>query len=92
MIQINLTEEKARELLEVMEIMEDSDESGSCGRTAQEINKQLETPTETVTIQRKRFNDLCDADEKLDALQAAGVDNWSGYGYAMEMMNGDEDE
>jgi hypothetical protein len=88
MIQISLTEEKARELLEVMEVMEDSDDSGSCGRVAADINRQLETPTENITIARQRFNNLCDANEKLDALQAAGVDNWSGYSYAMEIMDG----
>ena len=27
-------------------------------------------------------------EETLDALEAAGVDNWEGYGYAMDMMEG----
>lgn len=27
--------------------------------------------------------------DRLYALEAAGVDNWSGYEYAMELLNGD---
>lgn len=37
-----------------------------------------------VTIPRSRYDELVEAEEKLDALRAAGVDNWEGYDYAME--------
>ena len=31
-------------------------------------------------------------DRKLNALEAAGVDNWGGYGYAMEIFHAGGDE
>lgn len=37
-------------------------------------------------------NTLEEADEELEfleALRAAGVDNWSGYEYAVDLLNGD---
>ncbi len=34
---------------------------------------------------------LIESLQKLDALEAAGVDNWDGYDYAMELME-DENE
>lgn len=45
----------------------------------------------TITIPLADFNDLMKADAKLAALEAAGVDNWDGYDYAMEIL-GNEDE
>lgn len=33
---------------------------------------------------------LEERDKKLSALESAGVDNWQGYGYAMEEMEEDE--
>lgn len=46
---------------------------------------------ETVTISKKEYDQLLDDAEKLECLEAAGVDNWPGYGDAMEMYNeGDE--
>lgn len=41
---------------------------------------------ETVEITRKEYEALLDARAKLDALEAAGVDNWSGYGDAMAAL------
>jgi hypothetical protein len=29
---------------------------------------------------------------RLSALERAGVDNWGGYDYAMEILRGDDDE
>ena len=46
---------------------------------------QVEQP-ETVTITRKEYEALLAAREKLDALEAAGVDNWSGYDDAMALL------
>jgi hypothetical protein len=37
---------------------------------------------ETVTISKKRYDSLIDAQKKLDRLEAAGVDNWEGYSEA----------
>ncbi|MGM0783851.1 MAG: lambda-exonuclease family protein [Pseudomonadota bacterium] len=41
---------------------------------------------ETVEISRKEYEALLAAREKLDALEAAGVDNWTGYDDAMAQI------
>jgi hypothetical protein len=46
---------------------------------------------ELVTITRANYNQLVDDQYKLECLEAAGVDNWSGYDDAMEMYR-EEDE
>ena len=47
---------------------------------------------ETITIMMKEYKDLQDNRELLLCLQGAGVDNWSGYDYAMEEYWQDRDE
>lgn len=47
---------------------------------------QVKAP-EQVTISRKEYDRLLEAEAKLLALQAAGVDNWSGYPEAMAQLN-----
>ena len=47
--------------------------------------REIEQP-DTVTISRKEYETLLAAREKLDALEAAGVDNWSGYDDAMAQL------
>lgn len=47
-------------------------------------------PEETVTISRKEYEDLLDDQKWRLAVESAGVDNWSGYEYAMEEYNSDE--
>lgn len=47
---------------------------------------QVKAPEE-VTISRKEYDQLRAAQAKLDALEAAGVDNWSGYDDAMEQLH-----
>jgi hypothetical protein len=42
---------------------------------------------ETVTISKKEYESLLEDSEFLSALQGAGVDNWDGYDYAIELMN-----
>lgn len=41
---------------------------------------------EFVTIPAKEYARLCEDQRKLDALEAAGVDNWDGYDWAMEAL------
>ena len=41
---------------------------------------------ETITISKKEYEDLLEDQKLLQALQGAGVDNWSGYEYALEIM------
>jgi len=43
--------------------------------------------TETVTISKKEYEELLEDQKMLNALQDAGVDNWEGYDYAMELLN-----
>ncbi|WP_226646336.1 hypothetical protein [Microbulbifer variabilis] len=40
-------------------------------------------------VPAKRLNRLEEAEDMLCALQAAGVDNWSGYDFAMECLRND---
>ena len=47
---------------------------------------------ETVTISAKEYEYLLGCVNKLSALEIAGVDNWEGYSYALEIMEDDEDE
>jgi hypothetical protein len=44
-----------------------------------------------ITIPAGRFAELTNAEAKLNALEAAGVDNWEGYDHAMDILNETED-
>ena len=46
---------------------------------------------ETVTISKFEFARLTRDSEKLDALEAMGVDNWEGYSEAMRSLREDEE-
>ena len=50
------------------------------------INFMDTQPTETITITKKEYKDLLDRDERLSALEAAGVDNWEGYDVAIDIF------
>ena len=39
-----------------------------------------------ITISKKEYEELLEDQKLLQCLQGAGVDNWDGYDYAMEMM------
>lgn len=56
----------------------------------EDLEKQLEANgtnnADTVTISKEEYEDLLDKQMFLNALQNAGVDNWSGYGYAYELL------
>ena len=43
-------------------------------------------PLTTVVVDIKEYIKLVKARDILAALEAAGVDNWEGYGYAMELL------
>lgn len=49
-------------------------------------------PEEMVTITAKEYAWLQKCEEKLLALEGAGVDNWSGYDYAMEYLRAANNE
>ena len=44
-----------------------------------------------ISIPRNRWHELLRAEATLNALEAAGVDNWDGYGHAMDILNETED-
>lgn len=46
---------------------------------------------EETTIPVARYLELVAAEEKLSALESAGVDNWEGYDHAMDILNGTEE-
>ena len=37
-------------------------------------------------ISQERYENLCQKENKLIALEAAGVDNWEGYDFAMDLL------
>lgn len=46
---------------------------------------------ETITIELEHYEYLVDRLNFLNALESAGVDNWSGYGDAYEIYEGEEE-
>ena len=47
-------------------------------------------PVETVTISKKKYNQLLENSNWLECLESAGVDNWEGWDYAVDIKNGKE--
>jgi hypothetical protein len=45
-----------------------------------------------VTITEEEYKELLDKADFLECLLACGVDNWSGYGYAVDMYNEEAQE
>lgn len=43
----------------------------------------------TVTLSQDAYDDMCEELAIYDALRCAGVDNWSGWDHAMEMLGND---
>ena len=58
----------------------------SWDRKCQELNEALSKVAEL----KKRIVELEEFERKLDALEAAGVDNWEGYDIAMDILSGSE--
>lgn len=54
------------------------------------VDKATERAKDYVTIRRGEYEELLQAQRKLDALEASGVDNWEGYDEAMSEL-GDEE-
>lgn len=46
---------------------------------------------DTVIISKSEYERLLKIEAFLNALEAAGVDNWSGYGYACDMYEEEEE-
>lgn len=57
-----------------------------------EICLQLDIdPDEFIVISSTEHGKLCEAYDKLEALECYGVDNWEGYGEAMQSLYEGED-
>ena len=52
----------------------------------------IEQDEPMVTITKKEYDELLDRDEKLCALEAAGVDNWEGYSGALSGVFEEEED
>lgn len=48
-------------------------------------------PTETITISKEEYDSLIEDQRFLECLRNAGVDNWEGYDYAMELLDEDDE-
>jgi len=46
---------------------------------------------DTITISKEEYDELKSDARFLDCLRAAGVDNWDGYGFALEEYQESED-
>jgi hypothetical protein len=46
---------------------------------------------EMITITKKEYESLLEDSKFLTALENAGVDNWGGYEFAVQLSNEDED-
>lgn len=49
-------------------------------------------PPETVTITKEEYERLQRDSLWLQCLESAGVDNWSGYDYAQELLDESEED
>lgn len=54
------------------------------------MHNEIHDPANMLPISPERYADLLSKEKELQALQAAGVDNWEGYDYAMELLNAEE--
>lgn len=44
---------------------------------------------EQITITKKEYDKLIEDSDFLNALKAAGVDNWDGFDFAIDIFNGE---
>lgn len=52
-----------------------------------DLNKEVK---DAITISQERYNELIKDSDFLYALRAAGVDNWDGYDFAIDILNENE--
>ncbi len=48
------------------------------------------TEDNIIPVPEKRLEELLRTEEFMSALEAAGVDNWDGYEFAIDILNGDD--
>ena len=54
--------------------------------------KEKDMTCETITITKELYDHLCMESYLLASLEAAGVENWKGYAYALEIMDEKREE
>lgn len=47
---------------------------------------EQENTEESIIVSKKEYKELLRSEQKLNALEAAGVDNWQGYDDAMDIL------
>lgn len=52
------------------------------------LSECLESQTDVISITNSNYEDLIQSRDFLFALQSAGVDNWEGYEFAIDIMDG----
>lgn len=57
------------------------------GQFDENVITALPVTDDTVTVSAERYAELIEAEAFLDALEAAGVDNWEGYDFAQEIFD-----
>lgn len=50
----------------------------------------VEVAGSNLTLSQEEYEELLKSDKMLSALERAGVDNWEGYDFAIELMNDDD--
>jgi len=50
------------------------------------MEAKFDSEKDTYTISSEEYTELLEAIKMLNALEAAGVDNWEGYDYALELL------
>jgi hypothetical protein len=68
------------------EIINESETADVVEEFEDEINE------DTVTITKKEYEQLLEDSKWLSCLESAGVDNWAGYDYAVDLMRENESE
>ena len=69
-----------------------SDELFELQEKLEEICDHLDIDSREYTVVRQtELEKLYEAYDKLEALECYGVDNWEGYGEAMQSLYGDEE-
>lgn len=56
------------------------------------LQNKVQEIEQNITISLKEYEQLCDDELMLNALEGAGVDNWEGYEYAIESYNNSKEQ
>lgn len=82
--------EKTRGCLDVIYSSVMESKYRSAVKTVQMMRNELDAVEKWIAELEAENKRLKEREELLDALEAAGVDNWEGYSYAIEELKGGE--